>query len=89
MNVLKDPAAILDYCFDWSDWLAGDSDTIASHTVTVDAGITLDSDSATTTKVTAWVSGGTGGNSYKLTCRIVTAQARTDERHMILHVQER
>jgi len=41
---LKDPDAVLDYGFDWSDWLA-DGETISTSTWTVETGITKDSDS--------------------------------------------
>jgi hypothetical protein len=86
----KDPDAVLDYEWDWSTWLAGD--TIASHTVTVPTdptGLVLDSDSATTTTVTAWLSGGTDGESYTVTCHIVTAAGREDDRSMTFMLSER
>ena len=82
-----DPDAVLDYLFDWSDWLG--ADTIASHTVTAAAGLTVDSTEATTTTVTAWLSGGTDGASYAVTCHIVTAAGREDDRTVTITVQER
>jgi hypothetical protein len=86
-SFVKDSDAVLDYLWDWSAWL-GD-DTIASHTVTAATGITLASSTATSTAVTAWLSGGTVGQSYAVTCRIVTAAGRTDERSSIIRVQNR
>ena len=94
----KDPGAVLDYKFDWkalangsglSNWL-GSAEVISSHTVTVDGGITKDSDSITdtSTSVTVWLSGGAAGQSYKATCRIVTSQGRTDERTIIIKVMD-
>lgn len=83
---IKDPDAVLDYQFDWTTWLNGD--TISSYTVTVD-GVTLDSDSNTTTAVTAWVSGGTAGAVATVACEIVTAGGRTDERTIKLVIQNR
>ena len=65
----KDPSAVLDYAFDWSNWL-GASETISSATVTVDAGLTKDSQSNTTTKVTVWLSGGTLATIYKTLSRL-------------------
>ena len=96
---LKDPDATLDYKFDWkaltngsgdSDWLAS-GETISTKTVTVDDGITKDSDALTDTdtSVTVWLSGGTAGEDYEVACEIVTSASRTDERTMKIQVRER
>jgi len=82
----KDPDAVLDYTWDWEDWL--DSDTISSSSVIVESGLTADSDSNTTTTATVWLSGGTLGEDYKVTNRIVTAGSRTDDRTIIIKVRE-
>lgn len=85
----KKPAAILDYSFDWTDWLIG-SDTISSHTVTVDAssGVTLQATNVTSGKiVTAWLAGGTVGKKARVTCHIVTTGGRTDERSIYLNLE--
>jgi hypothetical protein len=84
---VKDPSAVLDYAWNWATWLG--TDTIATHTVTAEAGLTVASSTATTTAVTAWLSGGTVGESYTVTCRIVTAAARTDERSIMIQVRDR
>ena len=79
----KHPDDILDYRFDWAgernntgltDWLEL-SETIVSHEVEVEAGLTLVSSSAVdnNTAVLAWISGGTDGNNYTVTCKITTA----------------
>jgi hypothetical protein len=86
-NFTKDPDAVLDYEFDWSAWLG--TDTIATHTVTAAAGLTVDSTEATTTTVTAWLSGGSVGASYAVACHIVTAAGREDDRTVTITVQER
>ena len=96
---LKDPDAILDYKFDWkalangngsSDWLDTD-ETISSKTVTVDDGITKESDALadTNTSVVVWLSGGTAGVDYEVACKIVTSASRTDERTIKIQVRER
>ena len=84
----KDPDAVLDYMFDWTDWLQT-GETIDSHTITVPTGLTLDSDSELSGKVTAWLSGGTSGISYTVACKIVTSLNRTDERSFQLPVIQR
>ena len=96
---IKDPDAALDYKFDFaaltngsgdSDWLAS-GETISSYEVTVDDGLTLDSDSLANsdTSVVAWLSGGTAGSNYKVTCAITTSEGRTDELTMVIKVRER
>ena len=93
----KDPAAVLDYTFDWaaltngtgkSDWLAS-GETISSYTVTADAGITKNSDTNTSTTVTVWLSGGTIATRYKIVCQIVTNFSRTDERTITIAIENR
>ena len=86
----KDPDAVLDYKFDWSSWLAT-GETITSRTVTVDAGLTNDSDSITDSgaSVTVWLSGGTANKNYAVACKITTDGGRTDERTDTIHVRQR
>lgn len=86
----KDPDAVLDWKFDWSRWLAT-SETITSHTVTSTAGLTVDSSLVTDddTSVTAWLSGGTAGTRYAVTCHIVTSAGRADDRTIYVYVRER
>ena len=84
----KDPEGVLDYSFDWNtNWLNGD--TISASTWTVPAGITKDSDSDSGGVTTIWLSGGTAGNTYTITNRIVTAAGRTEERSVIINVKQR
>ena len=86
-SFVKDPDAVLDYEWDWSAWLG--TDTIASHTVTASAGLTVDSTEATDTAVTVWLSGGTVGQTYSVTCHVVTAAGREDDRTVTVTVMER
>jgi|AMWB02.1.fsa_nt_gi hypothetical protein len=87
--IVKDPDAVLDYVFNWATWLAGISDTISSHTVTVPAGITLGSSSIVGSTVVAWISGGTAATTYQVTCHIVTAAGREDDRSIYIVIGER
>jgi len=84
---IKDPQAVLDYVRNWSSWLG--TDTIASATVTAQTGITVNNFTNTTTTVTAWLAGGVVDQRYEVTCRIVTASGRIDERAIILIVREK
>lgn len=90
--IYKDPNAVLDYVIDWAatgdDWL--DGDTITGTPVwTVDTGLTKASSSNTTTTTTVWLSGGTAGTTYTVSCRIVTAGGRTEDRSFRIVCAER
>lgn len=85
---IKDPDAVLDYAFDWTDWLQ-ETETISAHTITVTAGITKDSDSESGGIVTVWLSGGTEGETYPVACQITTSMSRTDERTVEISMVER
>lgn len=84
----KDPNDVLDYQVDWADWLG--ADTISTSTwPTIPAGITKGSDSKTTTATTIWLSGGSNGQTYELTNRVVTAGGRTKDMSVSLEVRNR
>ena len=87
-NPLKDPSAVLDYVFDWTEWLAT-GETIDNYTITADTGITVDSSTEDTGKVTVWLSGGTADMTYRVECKITTNMGRTDERSIWITVRER
>ena len=82
----KSPASVLDYVYDVSAELG--TDTIATSTWVLDAGITKDSDINTATASTIWISGGTAGQTYSVANTIVTAAGRTHHKAFYLRVQE-
>ena len=84
----KDPSAVLDWAYDWTDWLAA-AETITNHTITADTGLTVDSSTDDIGVVTVWLSGGTAGENYKVACLITTSAGRTDERAIWIKVVER
>ena len=86
-SYIKDPDAVLDYQWDWATWLPA-GDTITSATVTAETGLTVSGKTNTTTVVASWLSGGIVGESYNVTCRVVTADGRTDDRTITIIVQE-
>ena len=88
---VKDPNEVLDYKFDWDTNYLETGETISSATVTVESGITKDSDAITDSDrtVTVWLSGGTANNEYTVTCQIVTSLSRTAERSIFIRVLER
>lgn len=84
----KDSDAVLDYEFNWVDWLSS-SEEITSYEIIASPGITVDTDTNTENRVTVWLSGGTAGQPYTCTCRITTNQGRTDDRTMTIRVTNR
>lgn len=98
----KDPDAVLDYVWPWSanGWLTeGDTITAATFTVYSATGgdipdsdttpVEVDRSSNTTTDATAWISGGTPGSVYLITCRITTDGGRIDDRTLKLKIVQR
>lgn len=87
----KDPDAVLDYAVDWSasgsSWLG--TDTISAVTWIVPSGITLASSTHTSTVATIWLSGGTSGQTYNITCRITTVGGRQEDRSFRVIVKDR
>jgi hypothetical protein len=81
----KDPDEVLDYQLDWSGRLG--SDTIASSSWTVPAGITKNSDTNTTTVTTIWLSSGTLNSSYDLQNRVTTTGGRTMDQTVRIRIK--
>lgn len=86
---VKDPDAVLDYAFDWATYWLQETETISSYVISVDSGLTKDSDSDSDGIVTVWLSGGTGGANYEVSCKITTSLGRTEERTIGVIVRER
>lgn len=84
----KDPNAVLDWVFDWSNWLLA-GETITTSTFATTAGITVNSSSNTTTNTTVWLSGGNTGQIYSVTNTVVTTGGRTDDRTITIRVKNR
>lgn len=82
--LLKDPDSVLDYQHDWSTWLG--TDTISTSTWIV-TGLTVDSDTNTSTDTTVWLSGGTSGQVVTITNRVVTAGGRTADAELVIRVK--
>lgn len=87
---LKDPDAVLDYVFDWitEDWLET-GETISTYVITVDIGLTKDTDNKSDGSVTVWLSGGTAGTDYTVACKITTSMGRVDERSIKIRCRSR
>jgi hypothetical protein len=86
---VKDPDEVLDYVIDWSARLAISDAISSSSWPDFPSGITKDSDTFDDATTTIWLSGGTSGESYKLTNRIVTSGGRTMEETVKLPVKSK
>jgi len=95
-KILVDPNAVLDYPFDWTEWLDDLGDTIASAQVLLIGTVLLDSSGHPPNGfvvnpgnkiVVAWAKGFTKGSG--LTCHIVTAGGRQDDRSIYFNVKDR
>ena len=86
---LKDPDADLPYGWDWGkEWLE-EGDVIVASTWEVETGITKISDSHNGYITFIWLSGGTVGETYTLTNRVLTQAGQKDERTFRVKVVER
>jgi hypothetical protein len=83
----KDPNDVLDYGVDWSQWLDGDTITASSWSAPI--GITIDSESNSTTATTVWLSGGTPHVTYEVVNHITTAAGREADKTLRIKVMQR
>lgn len=84
----KDPSSILDYGFDWVDYLGTDTISTSSWSVSP-AGLSAVSTSKDGAVTRVWLSGGTVGTTYQATNTIVTLAGRTDQRTLLVSIQDR
>lgn len=102
LTIFKDPAATLDYSFDWTAYLADmleDGVPAAPDTITTGACTLISNNGATDAQVeqtdvdgnvvTGWVSGGTAGETLQLKCTINTAGGRIEVRSVYLKIKAR
>ena len=96
---VKDPGATLDYVIDLkplthgragakSDYLEAD-ETISTHSVVADNGITVASSAESDGAITIWLSGGQDKKTYQVTATFTTNKSRTDKRTILVEVRKR
>lgn len=85
---VKQPAEILDYDVDFTDWFSGRTDTPASFVVIAETGITVVGSSRTGNVVKTILSGGTSGTKYKITVRLTTSASLVKEADFLVAVKE-
>lgn len=94
----KQPAEVKDYPIDYSEWLAEITagDTIASAsaeavctTDATDTALVVNSVSTAATGLAVWLSGGTDGQTYKVTVTVNTVGGRIDQSEFIVKLKDR
>jgi len=84
----KQPAEILDYDVDFTDWFTNRTDTPASHTAVAEAGITIVSATRTGNVVKVILSGGVTDTTYKITVQLTTSAGLVKEADFAVKVKE-
>jgi hypothetical protein len=79
---IKDPDSVLDYAFDWTEWLG--TDNISTSSWTVPLGLAEVTNTKTAKTATVWLSGGTAGSRYIITNQITTAAGRIENQSMVI-----
>jgi hypothetical protein len=77
----------MDYDIDYTDWLTT-GDNVSSVVITKDTGITVDSSFINDPRVKIWLSGGTTGTTYKVTCTMTSADGRIRQDEFKIKVRE-
>lgn len=88
----KQPGETRDYDIDFTKYLAARADTIVSHLIFVDDGITVEDSSVVVasglTFVKVFLSGGTDGESYYVSAQVTTEGGRVIEGDIQIEVNE-
>ena len=87
---VKQPSEVLDYRFDFTEWLRDCQDTIADKQVDAfgDGALQVTQVDQLDGSVAALVAGGVNGKTYKLTCTITTAGGRKKEADIQIRIKE-
>lgn len=88
----KDPAALVDYGVDWSaGYLTGQTITASNWAVTPggNGSISIEAQSIGPARTSATLGGGQAGCVYRVTNRIGTSDGRSDERTLVIRVEDR
>lgn len=81
----KEPIEVSTFQIDWVDWLS--LLTIVSSSWTAPTGITIDSNTFTAKTTSVTLSGGTWGETYEISNTIITSDAQTETRSILVRIQ--
>jgi hypothetical protein len=89
---VKDPAALVDYAIDWTAGYLGDqviTGSVWRVTPQESGGIAVAANAITPGKTLATLSGGVVGRVYHVTNMVNFSHNRSDERTLVVRVEER
>lgn len=88
---LKDPQARVDYAIDWAPYLDGQTIAASLWTIVPDeaGGVAIDEASFAPGRAAARLSGGIAGHIYSISNRVTLSDGSSDERSLMLRVEER
>lgn len=84
----KQPVEIQDYDIDFTEYLEYHNDVALSHTAVAETGLTVVTSVLTAGVVKVFVSGGTDGNTYKISATITTSGGRVKQGDILVKVKE-
>ncbi len=87
-NFNKQPAEVVDYDIDYSEWLTAGDNVQSAAVVVSPAGLTVESVFVNDPRVKLWLSGGTDGQRYKLTVTTTTADGRVKQDEFSVRVKD-
>lgn len=85
---VKQPAEVLDYDVDYTDWFSNRADAPSAAAVSVPTGITLVSSILVGRTVKVTLSGGVAGERYKVTVLLTTTAGMVKEADFIVSVKD-
>lgn len=83
----KDPNDVLDYTIDWTALLVGGETISTANWSVTPSGLTIGTTAISSPNTSAWLSSGSAGTQYAVTCRITTSASRTYERTVLISVE--
>lgn len=87
-EIVHAPGAILDYAFNWAEWLQ-QGETILTSAWSIAPSLTLNNEQNQSGITSVFVNGGVVNKIYYLTNTITTSVGRTDSRTIVLSCQNK
>lgn len=92
-NYLKDPSATVDYSIDWGAGYLGEVRTVSVSHWAVEpieaGGVAVIAEMNAPTRTAATLTGGVRGHVYRVANRVTMSDGRTDERMLVLRMEDR
>lgn len=94
LTIKKDPNAVLDYAFDWSQWLK-QGDTLLEVEYSVQSRlndpnpVVIESSGIITDKTYCYLSGGQLNKTYQVSCKVTTNNALIENRSFLVKIETR